>query len=109
MNEMGGGGFFSYGPRIEEIMKEFDDYKRRNEMSFEMKDGFGNLFKNKGKKTDAQPDYKGEIKIDGKIIKLAGWLKITQGGDKYLSLKVDTPMRQETKQDTDDFGDSVDF
>jgi len=57
-------------------------------MAFEQKEGMGVLFKNK-KTSEKQPDFTGNIKIDGKIIKLAAWSKESQGGMTYLSLSVD--------------------
>ncbi len=55
-------------------------------MSFEWKVGSGGLFLHRGN----GPKFKGEINIDGKIIKLAGWEKQTKNGDPWYSLSVDT-------------------
>ena len=40
----------------------------------------------KNKKTDKQPDFDGEISIDGKEYKLAGWNNQSDKGTKYISL-----------------------
>lgn len=51
----------------------------------------GRLFKNDKKEADKHPDYKGEINVDGKTLELAAWLKVSQKGTKYMSLKVSEP------------------
>ena len=47
------------------------------------------MFQNTNKKSDAAPDYKGEINIDGKVIRLAGWITASKNGQQYLKLKKD--------------------
>ena len=61
---------------------------------FTWKTGNGGLFINRGK----GPKMKGEINIDGKVVKLAAWAKETKNGDEWLSLTVDTfvPKSQST-------------
>lgn len=54
-------------------------------MAWEMREGGGSLFRNE-KENDKQPDYRGEIMLDGKVYKLAGWIKDGKSG-KFLSLK----------------------
>lgn len=50
----------------------------------------GVLFKNKKKTKDTQPDYQGNINVDGIEYDLAGWKKEPKaGGDTFLSLKID--------------------
>lgn len=59
---------------------------------------FGALFKVKQKRSDKAPDYNGNIDVDEELIKLvqsgaekiqlAGWLKTSKAGSKYISLKV---------------------
>jgi len=51
-------------------------------------EGRGVLFVENNKKHDKAPDLKGEIMIDGKKIRLAGWKKRTQYGE-LISLAVD--------------------
>jgi hypothetical protein len=60
-------------------------------MAYEMKDDTGSLFREKDKKSDKSPDYTGKVKINGKELRLAGWIKQTKGGDTYLSLAVSEP------------------
>ncbi len=85
---------------------------------FSWKPNNGGLFLNKGK----GPKFKGEINIDGKVIKLAAWEKETKNGDPWYSLSVDTfvPRAREERRGTpdpdptngatiDDFNDPVPF
>jgi uncharacterized protein (DUF736 family) len=55
-------------------------------MPFEQKDGQGALFKNTKKEKPSHPDYTGDIRAEGVTFKLAGWVKETKDGRKYLSL-----------------------
>ncbi len=48
----------------------------------------GALFKNDKKEKENQPDYKGPINIDGVEKEIAAWLKTSQKGQKYMSLKI---------------------
>lgn len=51
----------------------------------------GRLFRNDKKETEKHPDYRGEINVEGKTLELAAWLKVSQKGTKYMSLKVSEP------------------
>jgi hypothetical protein len=70
-------------------------------------DGKGVLFQNK-KTKDTHPDYKGTVMLDGKMYKLAGWIKPTQYGH-LVSLSLDTyqssaergPIEREVRNDSD--------
>ena len=61
-------------------------------MAYEEKEGSGSLFENSYKEEGSnQPDLKGKIMIDGKIIKLSGWRKeYGSEGKERISLSVDT-------------------
>jgi hypothetical protein len=48
--------------------------------------GAGALFKNDRKEKPTQPDYRGDITISGQKYLLAGWVKETKKGGKYLSI-----------------------
>jgi uncharacterized protein (DUF736 family) len=62
---------------------------------------FGALFKVKQKRNDKAPDYNGNIDVDKELIdlvqsgaekiQLAGWLKTSKAGSKYISLRVSAP------------------
>lgn len=60
-------------------------------MAYEMKDMSGSLFREKEKKSEKSPDYTGKVKIEGKELRLAGWIKQTKAGDTYLSLALSEP------------------
>ncbi len=57
-------------------------------MAYQRKDGDGSLFQNTNKQKDTQPDYRGEVLLDGKTYEIAGWKKARQNGEPWLSLKV---------------------
>jgi uncharacterized protein (DUF736 family) len=60
-------------------------------MAYEMNDMSGSLFRENEKKSEKSPDYSGKIKINGKELRLAGWIKQTKSGDTYLSLAASEP------------------
>jgi uncharacterized protein (DUF736 family) len=57
--------------------------------NFTHKEGAGSLFKNEKKTAENQPDYKGNFMLNGKIIEVAGWVKESKSGKKFVSLKVE--------------------
>jgi uncharacterized protein (DUF736 family) len=57
--------------------------------NFEQKEGQGSLFKNEKKTAPNQPDYRGELKWHNQLLKVAGWVKESKTGKKFLSLKVE--------------------
>lgn len=61
-------------------------------MSYDNKPGTGALFKNRNKKSDAAPDYRGPYyeKVGDGVVEreIAAWAKISQKGENYLSIKV---------------------
>ena len=67
-------------------------------MAYEHKPGTGTLFINT-KTSDTQPDLKGEINIDGKVIRIAAWKRQTKTGTDMYSIKVDDrPVQPKTDQ-----------
>lgn len=54
-------------------------------MSYEQKEGFGNLFTNDKKGNAKAPDRKGEIMLGGTVWEIAGWIKEGKNGN-FLSL-----------------------
>ena len=82
-------------------------------MPFEHKDGSGSLFRNTYKKQPNHPDHTGEIMIDGKLYRLAAWIKEGNNG-KFFSisaqLKDQQPQRSESAPaPDDDFDDDIPF
>ena len=58
-------------------------------MAYEQKEGQGAMFPNQYKKSgDNKPDLTGNIKINGEVIKIAGWYKEGKNGQ-FLSVSVD--------------------
>lgn len=67
----------------------------------ENKEGQGVLFINTQKQSEKSPDYSGSIKINGKDVKISGWIKTSKLGTKYISLAVNKPVSQKnTPQNT---------
>ena len=68
---------------------------------------FPNKYKEKG---DSKPDFTGNIDVDGKEWKIAGWDSTSKAGNKYISLRINEPGaydKKESNSDTD--GDDVPF
>lgn len=57
----------------------------------------GVLFKNEKKESDRQPDYTGKLNIDGVDKELAAWIQTSQGGKKYLSIRVSEPRQDKDR------------
>jgi len=78
-------------------MSEYDDSNR------------GVLFKNNKKETENHPDLSGSININGVDHWLNGWSKVSQAGNKFISLSIGKPKEvQKPKEVTtaeDDGGD----
>ena len=55
-------------------------------MAWEPKEGSGSLFQNDKKGNEKAPGWRGDIMLDGTLYELAGWVKTTAKGDKFLSL-----------------------
>lgn len=53
----------------------------------------GIAFTNK-KTNNKQPDFKGEIQVCGKRLALAVWQRVSQNGNKFLSLMVEEPRKK---------------
>lgn len=78
----------------------------------ENQDMTGALFNNHEKKSPAQPDFRGNVIIEGKKYWLAGWKKTArESGKQFTSLKVESADGQrrsserapEQEPDEDDF------
>ena len=52
------------------------------------KKDFGYLIRIKRKKSDKAPDMEGQLEIAGQRFDLAGWVKLSKKGNKYLSILV---------------------
>lgn len=67
----------------------------------------GALFKNNRKTNEKQPDYTGNIEIDGITYQLAGWKK-EKNGNVFISLKASLREKKEEVV-SDDFFSEVPF
>lgn len=66
-------------------------------MGYEQREG-GILFKNDRKKTDKQPDWKGEMTFGGKKYELAAWEKKAKNGSTFLSVSMKEPRPQQQEE-----------
>ena len=77
-------------------------------MAFEIRDGSGSLFQADQKGNERAPKWRGDIMLNGTVYELAGWVKETKKGDKFLSLsgKVKTVQQEQAStpppQEVDD-------
>ena len=61
----------------------------------ELKENNVVLFKNDKKETDAQPDYKGQVNVNGKLMDIALWVRVAEKtGKKYFSGKLSEPYKK---------------
>jgi hypothetical protein len=54
----------------------------------------GSLSKNKYKKEDKHPDFKGKLNVAGVEYELAGWEKTGEGGN-WISISIQIPRKKE--------------
>ena len=59
------------------------------------KEGRGVLFQNLEKKTETHPDYKGQVMVEGKIIRLSAWKKVHANGHLFSLSVMKTPQEME--------------
>lgn len=79
-------------------------------MTYERKDGDYVLFTNKYKKMENQPDYRGEIRINGVDMEMAGWKRIGQDGKAYLTGRISEKQQPAaTSEPPDDSGNDLPF
>jgi len=62
----------------------------------------GVLFRNESANDEnKQPYMTGKLNVEGKELQIAGWMKESKAGKKFLSLKVQEPRPQEVKATND--------
>lgn len=65
-------------------------------MEYERKPNTAALFKDEEKTNEKGPDYTGMGLIEGKELRLAGWINESKAGKKYLSIKFEEPRKEFT-------------
>ena len=58
---------------------------------YEMKNNTFALFRNEKKEKENQPDYQGDIMVEGKKLRLSAWLNETKAGKKYINGAISEP------------------
>jgi uncharacterized protein (DUF736 family) len=53
------------------------------------KDGYGAFFQNNKQGQEGRPDYTGEVMLEGKLYRLAGWKRVSKKGNAFLSLSIE--------------------
>jgi hypothetical protein len=67
--------------------------------SRKLSDGDGFMHRNKAKKNDKHPDWKGEIKHGYDKYEIAGWRRKSDKGVWYLSLAISVGQQQQTREE----------
>lgn len=71
----------------------------------ELKNNQGILFENK-KEKDTQPDFKGELNVDGAVLQIALWKRKSKNNNVYLSVMVEP--KRENKKEPETVGEYLD-
>jgi len=66
----------------------------------ETKNNSGAIFKNAKKTNEKQPDWKGNVNVNGKIMEISLWVKTSQKGTQYFSAAFQEPFKKENETKT---------
>lgn len=77
-------------------------------MPYEPREGSGVLFPEKQKKSEKAPDFKGNLLVGGKAIRIAGWKKAGKKGP-FISLSVDNRPKNPSVDKVSDSEDDLGF
>jgi hypothetical protein len=66
-------------------------------MAYKHETNRGSLFKNEKKEKDNQPDYTGQINVDGTLYNISGWIN-EKNNKRYFGLAVSIPKPKEDKK-----------
>ncbi len=61
----------------------------------EQKDNSGALFKNKYKRQENHPDYRGPCTVNGVEMEMSAWLRESKDGGKYMSIAFQPPYKKD--------------
>ena len=53
---------------------------------------FANQYKEEG---DSRPDFIGNVDVEGKEFRLAGWKNVSSKGKRYIAVKVEEPKQED--------------
>ena len=56
---------------------------------------FANQYKEEG---DSRPDFIGNVDVEGKEFRLAGWKNVSSKGKRYIAVKVEEPKQEDDKK-----------
>lgn len=57
----------------------------------DIKNNSGSLFRNDRKEREGQPDYTGNVCVNGKTMRIAAWVRKSNSGKQYMSLSFSDP------------------
>jgi uncharacterized protein (DUF736 family) len=66
------------------------------------KDNSGLIFKNTKKTAENHPDYKGQIKVDGKVKDIGLWVRKDKNGSHYFGAALTEPQTNQTQSKVND-------
>jgi uncharacterized protein (DUF736 family) len=70
----------------------------------------GVLFKNEtATPENKQPFFSGNCEVNGKKMQVAGWMKESKAGKKYISLKFQEPRQQQETSNVSATSDAIPF
>ena len=70
----------------------------------------GVLFKNEtATPENKQPFFTGKCEVNGKAMQVAGWMKESKTGNKFIRLRFQEPMKKEEVSNTSTTSDAIPF
>lgn len=66
---------------------------------YEVREGSTNLFRNNDKKDEKQPDFRGQVLVDGQLKDIALWERQDRNGGLYYGCKVSEGRQRKPKQE----------
>ena len=66
---------------------------------YEVREGATNLFRNKDKKDEKQPDFRAQVLVDGQLKDIALWERQDRNGGLYYGCKISEGRPRKPKQE----------